>query len=270
MQVSGSGIQVRNSKFLNFTSYGTYASGTNQTIYNCEATGGTSAAVAGFGAANTGQVVFQCNVHDNACPGIIFSTATATGLAAFNLITNNTGASSDGITCTSRTTILNNTIYGSGRHGMNNTATATGINCWWKNNILAKNGASGTGYGAVGSGVASGPADEQWDGNAYWNNATGTRHFMDDIGGTNAINGIYPYTNVLDVVISGTGTTNDPFTADATGDFTLNNTAGAGALLRGTATPGGLPVISQVGYMDFGVLQTQCVSGTGSFSFTFG
>jgi hypothetical protein len=55
---------------------------------------------------------------------------------------------------------------------------------------------------------------------------------------------------------------NDPFTNAAGGDFTLNNTAGRGALLRAA---GYYPIAggSQIGYPDIGAYQHQDSGGGG-------
>lgn len=231
----------------NFTGSGGFVS--LDYVINCEATGGSSAASAAINlGANPGGACL-CNVHDNACPGI---SITGDGTAAnFNLVTNNTGASSDGISLgNNHHWAFNNTVYGSGRHGIASTGT-NWIYKLAKNNILAKNG----GYGCQICSSAGAPAMYQYDGNAYWSNTSGARNNMDDVS-TNLVNSVAPYTNTLDVLISGTSPTNDPFTNSAGGDFTLNAIAGAGALLRGTATPGTLlNATGAGGFLDFGCFQ---------------
>ena len=119
-----------------------------------------------------------------------------------------------------------------------------------RNNLLVSN----AGYGFVGATGAGSAATPDYDGNCYYNNTSGTRNNMDDLT-TNLVDSVVPYTNVLDVVLSG-----DPFTNAAGGDFTLNNTAGAAA--RGAGTPGALPGVSQAGYPDMGVFQHQDLSST--------
>jgi hypothetical protein len=101
--------------------------------------------------------------------------------------------------------------------------------CW--NNLMAKNG--GYGLRCVSASTYAGlfPVQVQFDYNGYWSNTSGARLNFNVFG---------PH----DVEISGTDPTNDPFTDKASGDFTLNNTAGAGALLRATGFPGVLPGLS--------------------------
>jgi len=49
--------------------------------------------------------------------------------------------------------------------------------------------------------------------------------------------------------------TADPFTNAAAGDFSLNNVAGGGALLRGLGFPGVFPGGLTTGYLDVGAVQ---------------
>jgi hypothetical protein len=60
--------------------------------------------------------------------------------------------------------------------------------------------------------------------------------------------------------------TADPFTNAAGGDFSLNNTAGGGALLRATGYPGVFPGGTTTGYLDIGAAQHQLGSGSGAAS----
>jgi hypothetical protein len=55
--------------------------------------------------------------------------------------------------------------------------------------------------------------------------------------------------------------TADPFTNSAGGDYSLNSTAGGGALLRGTGWPGAFPGGGTTGYLDIGAVQA--AGGTG-------
>lgn len=241
---------VQNCKVSNFTASTAGILGRNDTgVTFCEVTGGSSA----VSVAVSGGFVFRCNVHDNACPGISAITAV------LNRVVNNTGASSDGI-LVGQTVALFNTVYGNGRHGIahvNSYSIETAV----RGNILAKNG----GYGQV-TLFGSFAAKQELDGNAYWSNTSGTRHNIDDTSGNNASG---TYTNPLDVIISGTSPTNDPFTNAGAGDFTLNNIAGAGALLRGTCSFGGMPGDAHTTFADFGCYQHQDNASGGQQSFVF-
>lgn len=57
--------------------------------------------------------------------------------------------------------------------------------------------------------------------------------------------------------------TGDPFTSSGTGDFSLNNTAGAGATCRAAGQPGVFPGGITTGYVDIGAAQHQDVGGGG-------
>jgi hypothetical protein len=250
---------AKNCKVSNFTLRGICANGNNNHAVSSEVTGGTSAATAAIDMnASVGSKVRSCYVHDNACVGvhILQPGVSVQG----NLIANNTGASSDGVLQASGGSILieKNTIYGSGEHGINVSAATGNEELICRGNILAKNG----GYGISFTSGAGVPADPNWDGNAYWNNTSGTRNNMDDTS-TVAINGVAPYANALDVAISGSDPTNDPFTAKGSGNFTLNNTAGAGKLLRGTAPQATIPGATGTGHEDFGCFQHQDAGGGG-------
>ncbi len=199
-------------------------------------------------------------VHDNAAPGI---SVTSGCVVDHNLVTNHTGASSDGITCNLGSStaqglqITNNTVYASARDGIRAgcTAGAGATGTVIKNNILDTNTGCGVNMGGTGAAGAGWPALSWYDGNWYHGNGT-ARCNMDDVGSVNPINASSPYTNVLDV----TGTA-DPFTAKASNNYSLNTTAGGGASARASGTPGAIPGVSQVGYPDMGVFQSQSSTG---------
>lgn len=245
---------ARNCKITNFSLKGITSSGATCEVYACELTGGISPSVAAIDhtlATPAGSHITQCYIHDNACTGIRLGVAA---LVHRNIIVNNTGSTSDGIAITLNhyaTKILNNTIHANGRHGINN-LSAQYMPELWKNNILTNNG----GFGIVGATVNV-PASPEFDGNAYGGGASantgGTRSNMDSIAGIYANE---PYTNVLDVTLSGS-----PYVGPTSGgseNFALNNTAGAGAACRGTATPEAWPGLPTTeGYLDFGAVQHQ-------------
>jgi hypothetical protein len=237
-----------NCKVAAFTTRGIYVDGNNQLAVMCEATAGTSAASEAINVTGTiASKVLYCNVHDNACPGIAVNANSASVIG--NLITNNSGASSDGIiTTSSNTLIISNTIYNSGQHGINISSQYGIEESVILNNILASSGGYGLNFSS-GAGVA---ASSVRDGNAYWNNSSGTRHNCDDTS-TNPINGVSPYANTLDIVI----TDGSPFTNAAGGDFTLNNTALRGALIRGHGILATLPGATGTSYFDMGAFQHQ-------------
>jgi len=198
-------------------------------------------------------------VHDGVAHGILVAVDYCVVLD--NISESNSGASTDGIsfgTNRSMAVCLGNICYNNGRHGIfNNGAYPL---CGWliKNNILVENGASGTGYGFAVAGNVGNPAFFSYDGNFYYGNATGARLNGDDTGGTNPVNGEAPYTNTLDVILSG-----NPFNDAPNKDFTLNSTAGAGAACRAAGNPASLPGLASSNYRDPGVFQHQDAGGGG-------
>ncbi len=239
-------------KVSNFTVKGLNLTPGQSVAVANEVTGGGSSATAAISLTN--QVNIHWNyVHDNACPGIV--TVSLPNVITHNLIVNNTGASSDGINFQGLygTVIMGNTIHGSGRHGITQTNSYLmgGI---IRNNILTSNG----GYGIKGAVSVGNSANIAYDGNVYWNNTSGARNNMDDTA-TNAINGVNAYTNTLDVTLTGS-----PYTNTAGGDFSLNNTAGAGAACRAAGYPGVMPGATTTGYLDMGAAQSQSVGGGSS------
>ncbi len=59
--------------------------------------------------------------------------------------------------------------------------------------------------------------------------------------------------------------TANPFTNSAGGDYSLNNTAGGGALCRAAGIPSSWPVLSTTSYHDVGAAQTQSLNTTSYF-----
>ncbi len=227
-------------------------------LINCEITGNTTgASLSAMECDGANATIWGCYIHDNTGSAITLSSG---GLVAFNIIANNSGASSNGIFVNNSGLfqIFNNTIYNNGQDGIQmNNNQSLGSNSFVRNNLLISNGRYGlNGYASsLGWGKFA-----QWDGNAYFGNATAARNNADDTGTTNAINAANPYTNTLDVTLSGS-----PFTNAGAHDFTLNSTAGAGAAATGTATPGAIPGLSQTGSNSFGALQPSAAGTTNTY-----
>jgi hypothetical protein len=238
--------RARNCKVSNFINTGINMTSSDASCSDCEVTGGTSGGGRAILLGGTANTCMNCYVHDNVCAGI--RVASARGRVIGNLVTNNTGSPTDGIQIadTDNTLIIGNTVYGSGQDGINYGSTDTGIGTIIKNNILANNGRYGLNF-SIGAGTS---ADRGWDGNAYYSNTTANRNNVDDTT-TNTINGVSPYTNTLDIVI----TAGTPFTSASTGDFTLNNIVNQGTAIRGHGIPGSMPGLTQTGFPDMGVFQ---------------
>jgi hypothetical protein len=240
----GGGCQVVRCKVSNCTLVGMVAQ--SSLVFACEVTGMTGSTSIAIQARN--YDVIGCYVHDNAGIGISY---TGSGDAVRCIVANN---GSDGIQLSSTGGAIGNTVYGNGGHGLNQTAT-DGLVRPVLGNIFANNG----GYGAVFCSAAGSRATTFTDGNAYYNNTSGTRSNGDDgdLTAVNPQNASGAHVNTLDVILTG-----NPFVSAGTGDFRLNNTAGAGASCRAVAVPTSWPVLSITSYSDLGAVQHQD-SGTG-------
>ncbi len=109
--------------------------------------------------------------------------------------------------------------------------TGTTLYGWILNNVFYANGAYGVDNRTSASNLN---AQLTSAGNAYGANGTAA-----------SLNWV-----ANDITLSA-----DPFTARTSGDFSLNNTSGGGASLRGTAFPGAIPNAG-TGYLDVGALQS--------------
>lgn len=247
--------ECRNCKVANFATAGIDASNsvTNSIIHHCEVTGGTGG-TGGIVLAGAGWEIHDCWIHDNACSGITGSTSTT--VITRCVISNNTGASSDGINTSGWLNATNNAIYKNGRHGifLSGSPTLQPQLIYIRNNIITDHTAGSA--AGIKLNTAALPASPKYDGNFYFNN-TSNRVNLDDTT-TNAVDAVAPYTNVFDVQL-----TASPFTSAAGNDFTLNNTAGGGALVRAKGLPGvggtvysGIPGLTTLnGFLDGGVYQ---------------
>lgn len=118
------------------------------------------------------------------------------------------------------------------------------------NNVLVSNGAYG--LSCATTGILNG-THVNVEGNAFYNNTSGARQNFS--------------TGTTDVTLTGS-----PFTNAGSGDFTLNNTASAGAACRSVAFPAAVgPSGATVGsnYQDIGPLQAQATAGGGTVAYGF-
>lgn len=207
-------------------------------LYNCSATGcsGTSAITAG--AYNAGL-----EAYGNTTVGIIVQGAT---VVVDSIAAGNSGASSDGFQFSNSGSAINCSAYGNGRDGFRSGAVETVcVNCIAEGN---------TGFG-FGNGSAS---TSQALNCATFNNSGGSQQnwngFIQNVGST-----------ILALASS-------PFTNAAAGDFSLNNTASAGASCRAAGFPGTFLRGATVGYLDIGAAQhaDPASSGGGSAVAIFG
>lgn len=217
-----------NCLFRNFTSNG--ADITAGTARQCESknNGGTGIILA----VSSGSAQAQfCYVHDNTSYGI----SIGVGCCAVSCIssTNSYGFYSNYGACLYGCVAYNNTNAGfyAQTYAMHGIIT----NCIFVNN--------GT-YGINLSGTTAVRDDMRLAYNAYYNNTSGARN-----------NG---NAGIGDVTLTGS-----PFTNAASGDFSLNNTAGAGAACRAAGFPGAYPAGLTTGYLDIGAAQHQDSGGGG-------
>lgn len=193
----------------------------------------------------TGRIsIYGCNIHDNTNDGFNCSGTTEVTIVRSIFSTNKNGSANSAIVTSGviELTLINNVIYNSGTHGVD-----LQVACWAYviNNAFESNG--GYGLNTIASQVL-------WTaGNAYYNNTSGKYP-----------SGVIPSRNIIGEVIP-TGTV---FTAAGSNDFTLNNTASQGALLRAVGYIASLQGFSKTGYLDIGAIQHQDAGG-GSFAFTF-
>lgn len=251
LTLSGSNCFAINCKMRNYGTAGIAASNSQGGLFKNEITGGLSGATAGINATN--NVCAMGNyIHDTAGGHGIATGAGATGASLVrNVIANIAGASADGINTNSSGFALGNTIYKAGRHGIfdaNNAVNSMIL----LNNILHSNGGFGTKIN-----LAAAAAMSHYDGNMYYNNTSGTRNNMDDVGGTNPQNASGPYTNTRDLILSA-----DPFVNAAGGDYRL--TPAARALMYAAGIPDTWPGLATMkSFLDMGAIQHQDVGFAG-------
>lgn len=220
-------------KVINCTNSAFFSSGGQTYAILCSATG--CSAVAVFNGLNC----FGCVAFSNTFTG--FSTTNTFNIYSYCLSYNNSGATSDGFSYAGTTAqYLNCVAYNNGRHGfILNGNTTSCINCIAEDNV-------DTGFLNSG-GTRQG---QQYINCGAYSNATNFSI------GTSLLN-----TNQDSVI--GTGSF---FTNAAAGDFSLNNTAGAGADLRDIAIPKVFPEGLSTSYLDIGAVQHQASGGGGGSS----
>lgn len=203
----------------------------------CVATNHTDSAAFQFIAA---CVCINCIAYANTCSG--FQTSGTNNLVFIGCIAgNNTGAASDGFVIDPSqgfASIRSCTAYKNGRDGFHCSESGNQFTLWVENNISYGNSRYGFFANTTPlAGILLG------DNNAYGANTTA------DLNGFPA--------GPHDVTLTG-----NPTTAGDTNNFTLNNTAGAGAACRAAAFPGVL-LAGGTGYLDIGALQHQEVASGG-------
>lgn len=238
------GMKIVNCKALNFTARGfsiESGQGAGAIFQNCYATAGSSAATGGFAFPSGALATFiDCVSYANSCHGFSFSSNNCAGVFIRCIAAKNkTGGTYNGFNLDA--SLSNSTLDGCVAYdnsGSGVAFTGTYQSALILNSILVLNGGYGITFGATQRNAA--PA---WNYNAFYSNTSGARNNVS--AGAN------------DVTLTG-----DPFTNGASGDFSLNNTAGAGAACRAAGFPGAFPGGLTTGYLDIGAAQHQD-SGSG-------
>lgn len=194
----------------------------------CDATGCATVAAFSLCAACSYCVAWSNTIGGFSCSGTY----------AFCLSVNNSGAASDGFQGASTITIcVNCTAYGNGRDGFRVTANTSRsqsfVNC--------------ISYGNAGAGLNT-------------NAATDICIFSNCASGNNSPN--FGTNITKDALIGCITLTADPTTNAAGGDYSLNTTAGGGALCRAGASVA-FPGVSTTGYQDLGAVQHADPAGGG-------
>ncbi len=241
---------IQNMKVTNCLTTSIFANGLEITVLDNEVTAATSVDCISF-ASNGSGAALRNYVHDADCGGI---TSAGGGFTAmFNIIDTLSGVGHNGIVASGRTvTIMNNVVYNVPAACASISSIGAGGSV--QNNIFSTCGS----YGLLSD--SAWPAQPYYDGNAFYACSTANRHFVDDTGSVNPIDGAGPYTNVFDISLSV-----DPFTNAAGADFGLNATSGGGQALKGTGPPRTIQgLTTPTGYISFGVYQPQFGQSSGS------
>lgn len=214
-----------------------FAMSSNSITIECEASGCSGTAVFGLAASQAHAIL--CYSHDNTIPG--FNITSAGAMCIHCISESNSGASSDGFTLNGATCgVFNCSAYNNGRDGFRIlTNVIQVVNCIAEDN-------AGWGFNV------NGPSNDVFIlGCAGFSNASGevqenTGLFVQNIG-----------------FVTGSGSF---FTNAAAGDFSLNDTAGAGAAAKSAGYPGVYPGGLTTGFEDIGAAQSQGNGGGGGSS----
>ena len=251
--------EVIGCKVMNYTSKGMYITGAGSIVFRNEVTGGSGSGSFGIDAQSNYCNITQNTVHDNAFTGTAHGIVMGGygGACTKNIITNNSGGTTNGITFNVAgylyaLNISENICYNNGQDGIGALGTAV-VQHYIRRNICGGNGRYGINF-AYSNGNR---AVARWDGNAFFSNGTANTNYGDD--GTDGIpanavckqNASGPYVRQYDIALGGS-----PFVNAAGGDFRLNNTYGN--LIKGMAPPLSWPGLTgNRPYQDMGPMQHQ-------------
>lgn len=225
-----------------------FASSTNMSVMyveGCEIMNTTSATAAFSASSNGTYMFFGCDIHDNAGDGVRTTGNTTVALRGCIFDTNVVGYNCNSTSNAATVTITSCTFVDNTSDGIK-IASNTGINTLeLENNIIGNNG--GWGINNLDTQAETDPNVRINRNNAFgWPNTSGA--YTGLAGGRGEIT-----------------LTADPFTNRAGRDFSLNNTAGGGALVRATAFPTTFPAGTTLSYRDIGAAQHQDSGGTTTY-----
>ena len=198
---------------------------------------------AGIRFSGGGSLADRCFAHDDAGTGNSGFDIGATGISILQCVTDTVSGS--GLTMGAFFAYVDGcNFYNCTAAGIITTNAASVVLA--KNCILSNNGTFGINNSVTGGYIRALDC-------AFFSNTSGQMNgVVDDVGS---------------VTLSG-----NPFTDAANGDFTLNNTSGAGAACRGTGmgnfTQTATSYAGTIGYPDIGAAQHQDSGGGGSVSFS--
>lgn len=240
----GSQCTIRRVKFMGFSATAIVGStGSSYIFENLEVTDCATTAAVSLSSGSS-YWLRNCSFHDNIVTVINMTTAKVA--LADCLFYNNTGASTCAIQATGACTITaDHVMIGTiGQHGFDLQVAQTQI---WLTNCYVQ-GAGGWGYNIQ--------------------TAMDTMAMI-NCGGFNNSSGNFQVANITPSNLIGFITpASDAFTNLSGGDLSINNTAGAGALLRNAASPASYPGTSTSNFEDVGAAQHQA-SGTSTITSSF-
>lgn len=240
---AGRGLTISNVKVANFKTSGFVVNGSTGIVVNrFEITGGNASCTEGLGtAANPFSGTYADGwIHANACPGVSLNGQNGLPVSMVRINSSrNTSATGHGFNIDSPLGgFYCDSCIAEGNAGDGIKATGSDQTpIHFTNSIIYGNTGTGLNFG-----FAQGPVNLAMDYNGVGGNGTNRANV---IAGPN------------DVTLTGA-----PFTNASTGDYSLNNTAGAGAALRATGFPGVFPGGSTTGYKDIGPTQHQDAGGS--------
>lgn len=237
---SGNNLGLFNVTIKNVSGFGlasTQVSATDLEIFGC----GTTAA---WKTVSSSQIIaLRVYLHDNTVAGLS-SSGSGQLFICDSVFESNSGAGSDGVSLSVASSSLfkNCVFYNNGRDGLRATSGGVIGKMWVVQNCIFE---ANAGYGINQSSGGSTTLDmHSLANNAYYNNTTAARNgFAAEQGA---------------VTLTGS-----PCTNAAGGDFSLNNTAGAGAACRAAGLPGALLGSATTGHLDIGAAQHADPAGSG-------